>query len=211
MSRVICKSVELTKWTIGVVLASALVGCGGGVGSSAPAPVAVVAADAQVPMTQATVAALVPAAGAAPIVATFNSGVSGTNAAGAAVHLTGPTTVAFSAPATGTTPVFTIKNGTGTATGNTTFGSCDFTVVTSTIPALPVDTVLKVDPCKLTVPTSGDPANGTTTTQNVVFTLGNATSTDIPLAVTIASTGAVTVGGTVVATVTITVLTGAGG
>jgi hypothetical protein len=216
MSSIFCKYVGLGKWTIGLALSAALAACGGGGDNPAPAPITLAAADTVVPLTSATVASLVPAAGAPPIVATFNSGFSGTNtkpgAGGAPVDLKGVTTLTFTAPATGTAPPpFTITNGGGTAHGTTTFGSCIFTVTDSTVTDLPVGTVLTVNPCTLTVPTNGDPANGIPTTQNSTLLLGSTTSSSIPLAVTIDSSGTVTIGSTPAGTVPTTVLTGGTG
>lgn len=209
------KAIELAKWSIGGALLSGLVACGGG---TRPLPVNVATADTTAAITAANVGTLAPAAGAAPTAFLFNSGFSGIDATGAAVNLGGATTVAITAagkPAAGATPAvaptFAITNGGGTATGDVTFGSCIFTVKASNIPTLLVGTVIKVDPCTLTVATIGLTANGTTTTAAGSWLLGSARSTQVSFPVSISSIGTVTINGTTLATVTVTPATGAGG
>jgi len=206
------KAIELVKWTIGGALLTGLVACGGGGGSVSTAPTTVANADVTAAVTAANIAALAPATGATPAAFTFNSGFSGTNTAAgsAAINLTGPTTVAITAA--GATPAFSITNGGGTATGTVGFGSCDFTVTTSTIPVLPVGAVMKVDPCSLTVHTNGV-TTGTAVDATATLNLGgtlSASGTTLS-GVTISSTGEVSILGTVVATVTVITVTGAGG
>jgi len=75
-----------------------------------------------------------------------------------------PTTVTFTSG-----DAFSIGAGGNTATGAMSFGSCVFTVEASSIlPELPVSTVVIVDPCSLTVAstgtiTTGDSGEGTVT------------------------------------------------
>lgn len=212
------KAIELVKWTIGGALLTGLVACGGGGGPVTVAPTAIAAADTTAAVTAATVGALAPAAGAAPTAYLFNSGFSGVDANGAALNLGGATTVAITSAGTAaagatpaTPPAFAITNGGGTATGAVTFGSCIFTVKTSNIPTLPVGTVMKIDPCTLTVNTSGLTANGASTTASGSWLLGSARSIQTATPVTISSTGSVTINGTPLGTVTVTAVTGAGG
>lgn len=195
ISTIVPKSVKLTKWTIGLALSAALVGCGGG--GEAPTPVPIVSSNLSVPLSAATVGAI-----ATEGAFTFATGFSAN--AGAAV-LAGPTTVALP-----TATTFTITNGGGVATGSTAFGSCIFTVTASSVPGLAVNTVLTVNPCTLNVATSGDgiglPFNDLAT---LVF--GTSTSASVTVQATTSSTGVVTVNGVVVGTVTITDTTGASG
>lgn len=221
MSTVLSKCFELAKWTVGLTLSAALVACGGSGGGSSAPPVRVANANVVVPITATTVPALVPAAGAAPIVATFPNGFSGVNAAGAPVTVTGATTVAFTntGGATpglggGTPPGFSITNGGSTASGTVTFGSCTFTVTASNFPAtspLAVGKVIKVDPCTMTVNTIGDFSNGTTNTDSVTLTFGTSTSAAFSLPVTIDGNGTVSVNGVVIGTVPLSPITGATG
>ena len=203
------------KWPLALTLLAALVACGGG-GNDTPAPVKVAAANLQVPVTATTVAAMLPATGAAVQPVTFSNGFTGVNPiTNAPVAMSGATTVAFTAPATpsGATG-FKIDNGGYTATGPTTYGSCVFTVTASTFPAgspLANGQVFVVDPCAVTVSTGGGVANGVAVIRNVLLTLGGVTSTSIPLSVVINTDGSVSVGNASLGTVTVSVVTGAGG
>ncbi|TWO72314.1 hypothetical protein FN976_06315 [Caenimonas sedimenti] len=164
------------SWAAAVVAALATASCGGGGDET---PVVVAAADVKVATTQDTVKAL------SATNLSFPAGVP-------ALGTTGPTALRIVAPAGAVTPTFNLDANGGTASGTMSFGSCVFTVSTSTIPSLPAGTVVRVDPCTINVDTSGDPA-GQAIAQPVTLTLGTATSTEVTLTVTVSSTGAVTI------------------
>jgi len=197
ISTIASRSVELTKWTIGLALSAALVGCGGG-GEDAVSTLPIVAgANLAAPITAANAAALAPAGAF-----TFPTGFSGN--AGAVV-LAGATTVALP-----TATTFAITNGGGTATGNTTFGSCIFNVTASTVPGIVAPTAITVNPCTLTVDTSGDVV-GTTNTDGATLNLGGSSSNSVNVTVTVAADGSVVVNSTQVGTVAVVFGTGATG
>ncbi|MDD5332694.1 MAG: hypothetical protein PHS32_03025 [Rhodoferax sp.] len=185
------------KWGAGVAAAIStallVVACGGTV---APP---VVANDVTAPVTSATVAAL--STNATPMA--FPTGVP-------EFGTTAPTTLVLSG--TSATPDFSIASGGNTATGVTTFGSCHFTIRTSSFPAgspLAVGQVIVIDPCNLVVNTSGAPASGSASTRSVTLRLGNIASTGSPVPVTINSNGVVQIYGVPVGTGTLTEVTGA--
>ena len=199
--------VKLAQFALGLTLAATLAACGG---SDAPAVVKVSAIDTTAAVTSTTAAALFTAT---PTVATFSSGFSGNDGTVAAtpVAITGPTTVAFTSG--GATPTFAISNGGATATGTTTFGSCIFTVTSSTFPPespLATGKVVKVNPCNLTASTSGANADGSSLVRDVVLVLGTTPSEPVKLTVTVNTDGTVLIGNTSVGTVTLTTTTGAG-
>ena len=191
-------------------------GCGGDSSPAAAAPTpTVAAANAVVPVTAKTVAALIPAtATAAPTTLTFNSGFSGTSASGAPVNLTGVTTVAFTAPPAGSADSagFSMKNGSATAAGTVIFGSCSFKITSISgalrFVGLEIGDLIKVDPCAVTVNSAGKPT-GSTSDTNVVATFGSTNSAPLILPVTIDSSGTVAFNGVVLATVNTTPVTGA--
>lgn len=187
------------------LVVTALVACG----KSHPTAPLVATSNLTVSVSASTVGALVPASGSSATTFSYSSGFSGTNGTGgAAVNLTGATTVSIGG--TAAAPTFQITNGGGTASGTLSFGSCDFHITTSTVQNLPVGTVLVVTPCNLTVNTSGQ-LSGSTTSVGVVLLLGGSTSVTATLpGVTIGSDGTVTVNGTNVGTVTVGASTGAG-
>lgn len=199
--------VKLAQFALGLTLAATLAACGGGGGSSEPAPVQVASTDTTAAVTSTSVAALVTTPST---VTTFSNGFNGlSDGSGPAPVITGLTTVAFS----GTAPAFTITNGGDTATGVTTFGSCIFTVSTSTFPGgspLAAGKVVKVNPCNQTASTSGANADGTPVQRDVVLVLGEASSEPVKLAVTVNADGTVLIGTTTIGTVTLTAATGAG-
>lgn len=186
------------KWGAGVAAAIStallVVACGGTV--SPP----VVSNDVTAPVTSTTVAALVTAA--TPMA--FPSGVP-------AFGTTAATTLLFSGNSP--TPDFSITSGSNTATGTTTFGSCDFTILTSNFPPgspLARGQVIVINPCTLAVKTSGAPANGTASTRSVTLNLGGITSDGSSIPVTINANGLVQIFGVVIGTGILTQATGAG-
>lgn len=200
------------KWALSLAMVGALAACGGG--DDAPAAVAA-SSNVTAAASGAVLSALVPATGAGPIASTFANGFSGTDGTLAAtpVALTGPTTVAFTG--TGVNPAFAITNGGLTATGVTSFGSCIFTVgSTSPFPAtspLAAGKVFKVNPCNLTVSSNGAIANGASFARDVILTLGLVQSTPLKLPVTVSSAGVVAVNGVTVGSVTVIQTTGVTG
>ncbi len=176
---------------VGVV--SLVVACGGG--SNNPS-VTIAAANVSAGVTGATAPALVNT----PVV--FAAGVP-------QLGTTASTTLTFKD--TTATPAFAITTGTSTATGVTTFGSCIFTVTSSTYPAgsaLVVGAVIKIDPCTLTVATKGLTAGSTTSNGTATFLLGTTTSSSVTLPVTISSTGVVTINNIGLGTVSVSVTGG---
>jgi hypothetical protein len=210
--------VPTAKWfTFGAVVVAGLVACGG---SSSPAPVAVVSGNVTAGSTNVTVAdktsnAAVLAAVAVPATpVTFSTGFAGTDASGAAVAVTESTTVAFTAnTADATAPKFAVSSTSGHAEGITTLGSCTFTITTSTYPAshpYAAGKTFKVNPCTVTVPTSGQKADGTVVNQSATFTFGTMTAA-VSVPVSVSSTGTITLNNTAPGiTVTVTNTTGGG-
>ena len=201
ISTIVPKSVKLTKWTIGLALSAALVGCGGG-GEDAVSTLPIVAGAnlTAAPITAANAAALAPAGAF-----TFPTGFSGTTGAGAVV-LPANTTVALP-----TATTFSITSGAGgTATGTTTFGSCIFNVTASTVPGIVAPIAITVNPCTLTVNVQGDVV-GTTNTDAATLTLGGNSSNSVNVSVTVGADGSVVISGTQVGTVAVVFGTGATG
>ena len=137
-----------------------------------------------------------------PIV--FSSGVPdlGTTAA---------TTVTFTSSAASATPAFSIASGGASATGDLTFGSCIFTVKSSTFPAgskLAVGAKITVSPCAVTLATGGVAATGAAAAVNTTLTLNGVTSAPYPVTVAITPTGTVQVNGTTVTTTLVSTVTG---
>jgi hypothetical protein len=104
------------------------------------------------------------------------------------------TTVRFTNTATATpTGTITTASG-GTATGNTTFGSCIFTITSSNIPGVTVGQTITVNPCQYVVATGGVQATGNATTVQILLQLGIVPSAANQASVAIdPNTGVVTV------------------
>lgn len=179
---------------IGALCVAALVaGCGGGDGGTP-----LVAASDTVLATNGTTASAV-----AQTTFTFNNGVTefGTNAA---------TDVTFTSASA--TPAFAISSGGDTATGTTTFGSCDFAVTTSSFPAghpLAQGNTVIVNPCNLKIGTAGAVANGIATSRSIALVLGAAYSANATIRVGVSASGQLTLNGNLVTTITLKPLTGA--
>lgn len=181
------------KWVVGAVAAAALVAaCGGG----SSTPILVASTDAVVPAAAPVVAAV------AGVPFTFPSGVP-------ALGTTGSTTIAFSG--TAAAPGFGISSGGNTASGTAAFGSCIFAVTSSNFPAghpLSLGQTVTVNPCNLSVNTTGAVANGVATTRSVALLLGAANSAGASVVVAVTAGGALTLNGASVATITLTPVSG---
>jgi hypothetical protein len=178
---------------IGALCVAALVaGCGGGDGG---APL-VAASDTVLPTNGTTASAV------AQTTFTFDNGVAefGTNAA---------TDVKFTSESA--TPAFSISSGGNTATGTTTFGSCDFHVTASSFPVghpLAQGQTVIVNPCNLKVNTAGATANGVAASRSVALLLGAAYSAKASVTVAVTAGGQLTLNGSNVGLITLTPLTG---
>lgn len=184
----------------GSVLLSA---CGGGGNDSPLRPTATVATPTTASINGA-------GNGPAVVSSVLNQGFS-FDAGVPALGTTAPTTLTLSGSATA--PTFSLTSGADTATGVMTYGSCIFTIVTSTFPAgspLALGQKREVTPCALSVATAGSTANGTVASTGVSFVLGATVSNPVPRLVSISPAGVVTVNGVVIDTVTVVVTTGAG-
>lgn len=205
------------RLALSIAIIATLVACGGSHSTPPPVKVAtanVVVGDVNITPTQKTqtAATLVAVSTAAPTPITFPFGFSGTNATGAKVVLPAvPTKVTFATnTADATQPKFAIVSGTDHFEGLTVMGSCTLIIGTSTYsPPSPfaAGQTVKIDPCTVTLPTAGRPADGTCISSAVGVSFGS-DSTTIPEQVCVASDGTVSVGGTsltgVMATLTIT-------
>lgn len=180
-----------------------LAACGGG--DSALTPVPLVA-------TTNTAAAINPTTGAAVVQGvlgkdfTFANGVP-------SFGTTSATSLILSG--SGATPSFNITSGVSTASGAMAYGSCIFTVATSTFPSgtplLALGSKVTVSPCTLSVATAGMKADGTSATANVFLVLGTTISSPVSVTVSVSSTGVVTVNGSTVGSATLVPATGATG
>lgn len=192
--------------TIVGVLAGMLTiyGCsgGGGGGEEAPPSVPVASTNVVVPVTAATVQAIENLPFALPAGAFANVPALATQAT--TVRITGTTTA---------TPTGTITAANGTATGTTTFGSCIFTITTSTIPGVTVGEQITVNPCQYVVSTGGVQATGNATTVQILLQLGITPSAANQASVSIdPNTGVVIVNNVNTGTnVTLVISTGAAG
>jgi hypothetical protein len=193
---------------------SALAACGGS--SSLPVTTTLAAADTTVaasPATAAKAAAAFVAVAPPATPISFSNGFAGVDANNAPVAISGATTVAFTG-GTASSPAFAMTNGGKTAQGTTTFGSCTFTFNADSPFAADhpwgPNKSFKVDPCTLSIPTAGTVANSVATTKTITLTFG-AVSGTVTKSVTVAPDGSVSVGGTPIATVITSVVTGATG
>ncbi len=183
------------KFLFAAVATAALVACGGG-GTSTPAPAAKVAtSDASV--------ALAPANGATITNAIANTSIT---FAGGTLGSTSSTVLQFTDKSA--TPAFSATSSAGVITGTTTFGSCIFTVKTSTNQAVPVGTVFTYNPCTITVATAGAPANGSSSVRVATFNLSPGFGT-LSVPVIVATDGAILLNGVFMAGAGLSVTTGA--
>jgi hypothetical protein len=190
----------LKKLGLALVLVASgmLVACGGGGGGDGggqSAPL-VGSSNLSANMTSSSAAAV---AGES---FTFSSGVTDFNT-------TSPTTVSINSTST-----FSVSATEGTASGNLTFGSCIFTVTSSTFPVgspLAVGGVVTVHPCTLTVATQGLVAEANAVQRAVSFVLAGNASQSKDMQVDIIADGSVIVDGVTIGTVTLTAATGGSG
>ena len=189
--------IKANKLFLAVLVSAALAACGGDGGSSTPVATTTSTSNTTAAVTASIAAAVVNQ----PF--TFAGGVPD-------FGTTTPTTLTF-ASATAP-PAFAINADGLTASGPTTFGSCIFTITSSTFPVgskLAVGQVVRVNPCSLNVATLGGNANGSASDREVKFVLGSVTSNGRNLAVVINANGSVVINGITIGTVTISVVTGA--
>jgi hypothetical protein len=181
----------MKKLTLATVFAAStfLAACGGGDDNTE----LVATADVSAPVSALNVAA------AANEPFTFSTGVG-------AFGTTTPTTVTLDS-----TTTFTVSSTQGTANGDLSFGSCIFTVTSSTfLPGSPLASGgrVEVQPCNLSIDTSGLRASQNAVARAVSFVLGGNASQAKNLQVDIGENGVVTVNGKAVATVTLVPTTG---
>jgi predicted small lipoprotein YifL len=177
-----------------IIVAASLTACGGGGGE--PPATQVAAADTSLPANATTTDAVT------NIPFSFPAGVT-------EFGTTGTTTVAFTD--TSTTPAFSIVSGAHTATGTTTFGSCDFKVVASSFPTgsrLAQGQIIVVNPCNINVSTHGLAATGVAATRSVALKLGAAVSSGASVTVSVNPGGQLTLNGNSVGTITLVAVTG---
>lgn len=190
----------VTRVIAGSLLAAgvtaSLVACGGG---SSDTLVTRAATDLAAPANASTTAALYDT----PL--SFANGVP-------ELGTTGATTITFSANATTPAePVFSIKTSDGgEAKGTTTFGSCIFTVTSSTTGFLQVGKVIRIDPCSINAKTKGAEI-GKTSDSNVTLLLGKNNSVEVSVPLTLQPDGTVKFKNNTLGQVTVsTSLTGGG-
>ena len=168
-----------------------LTACGGGGGSSGT-PVA--SANTSAVINASTGASLVQ--GVSGVALGFNSGVAdfGTTGTATTVQLNG-----------GAAPSFAVSAGGNTASGDLSFGSCIFTIKTSTFPAghpLSVGQKITVSPCTISIATANQTATGTPIDTPVSLVLGSTKSEEKKLPITISSSGSVVITNPVTGTTT---------
>ena len=174
----------------------ALAACGGGGGDSSTPQVA--ASDAKVNASPATTAAM------ANQTFTFAGGIPALGTSGTATDLTFTTGSSFSASAGGKT-----------ASGTTGYGSCIFTVTTTSFdPSHPLgvlNTPSRIDPCQIEVESGGVAATGVPASVNARLVLAELASRDITTAIRILTDGQLMVGEALFGTVPTAPPTGATG
>lgn len=172
-----------------------LAACGGG-GDSSSTQVA--ASDLKVSASPTTTEAM------ANQVFTFESGIAALGTDGTATDLTFTNGTSFSASAGGKT-----------ATGTTGYGSCIFTVKTTTFaPSHPlgqVDTPHRIDPCEIEIQSRGVAATGVPASANARLVLANLASRNITAAIRVLPDGQLMVGQALFGTVPTAPPTGATG
>jgi len=172
------------------VLALGLAACGGGGSEGA----AVASSNTAVPASASTTAAVADKSFA------FSSGIPALGTTGTS------TTLSFTSDSK-----FAVTSGGSSASGVTTYGSCIFTVTSSTFtaphPLALGGTPVRIDPCQIQLQTSGVTAGATTNT-NATLTLGTLVSTPVLVPVVISNSGQVSIGNTVLGTVTVSTATG---
>jgi hypothetical protein len=171
-----------------ICAAGLLAACGGGGGGTTT----VATSDTTVPATAATVQALTGQQ------FTFANGILGT---------AGSTNLMLNSNGT-----FNLTTADGAAAGGLTFGSCIFTITSSTTPQItgPFPKAVTFANCSIKAATNGRPANGLPAQTDVFFDLNGVLSLPKQSQVTVNANGTVTITNPVTgATVTGTVSTGA--
>ena len=194
---------SLWKWAAVSSATALLVACGGGGGGSSDGPISVANGDTTVAVNGTTGPNAVQAMAQS---ITFPNGVPdfGTTAS---------TTLGISATPLGTPPPsFTITSAGSTASGDLTFGSCIFTVKSSTFAAgskLAPGAKITISNCSIVLSTNGVPATGVGASVSAALTLNTVTSNPYKVTVVISPTGTVQVNGLTVNTIKVSSLTGA--
>lgn len=192
---------SLWKWAAVSSATALLVACGGGGGGDGP--ISVANGDAQVAVNSTTGPNAVQAMATS---ITFPNGVPD-------FGTTGSTTLGVTATPLGSPPPsFTVTSGGSTASGDLTFGSCIFTVKSSTFAAgskLATGAKITISNCTILLSTNGVPATGVGVSVNATLTLNTVTSNPYKVTVVITPTGLVQVNGLTVFTIKVSPLTGA--
>jgi hypothetical protein len=183
------------KFALVASATAALMACGGG--SSTPDAFKIATADASVNVGTANGPAI--AAAVSGDTFTFPSGIAG-------FGTTASTTLKVTA---GSPATFEAKSGADTATGNLTFGSCIFTVVTKS-GTFSQTTGFTDSACNMLIATNGASANGTATPRRITWSLSGSQGT-ATLPVTVNTNSTVLVNGKAFGTAPVVVPTGAGG
>ena len=180
---------------LSATLALGLVACGGGGSDAAPQ---VAGSDVKVNANAATTAAVANKNFA------FSGGIPALGTAGVATELS------FTSGNT-----FALSAGGKTASGGTTYGSCIFTVTSTTFeaphPMSVIGTPVRIDPCQIEINSRGIAANGGTATATAQLVLGTLASSEVSTAIRITESGELFVGQASFGTVTTTPATGATG
>jgi hypothetical protein len=135
----------------------------------------------------------------------FNAGIS-------AFGTTTPTVLTLSG--SGATPSFSLTSGQDTAKGKMTYGSCIFTVTSSTYPTghrLALGQVTRVSPCALSLNTAGRIADGTHFSSTMTWKLDTSESDSEVVIVSIDPNGKVMVNDIEVGSTTVVITTGSTG
>lgn len=204
---------KTAKFGLGVLVVAALAACGGG-SSDTLATVAssnvTVGTDNSTTTAKTATATVLAAAASTTAPVTFSSGFAGTDASGAAVAVTESTKVSFTSNATDATkPGFAVSSASGSAEGTTTLGSCSFTVTKSSYPTshpFALGKTVKVDPCTVQLDTAGKTA-GVSGTAAATWTFGTSKTTVNVPAVSVSSSGSVSIGSVTIPNLTVTIKT----
>lgn len=192
---------SLWKWAVVTSATAMLVACGGGGGDG---PISVAVGNPSFAVDSTNGANAVQAMAQA---ITFPNGVPDFGTSGSS------TTLAITASPLGTPPPsFAITAGSSTASGDLTFGSCIFTVKSSTFAAgskLATGAKVTVSNCSLLLNINGAPATGTPVSATAVLTLNTVSSNPYKITVVITPQGQVMVNGLTVYNIKVTPLTGA--
>ncbi|TFZ04218.1 hypothetical protein [Ramlibacter rhizophilus] len=179
---------------LSAILALGLVACGGG-GSETPQ---VASSDVKVNADSSTTEAF------ANETFAFDSGVAALGTSGVATSLT------FTSGSS-----FAVSAGGNTASGGTTYGSCIFTVQSTTFGAgHPLGTVgqsVRIDPCQIDIKARGVAATGVPASVNAQLVLGSLASRGVSTSIRITESGELYVGQALFGTVTTVPPTGATG